>query len=334
MAAQTKGGIHFCDQHMVAGWSNCFPAEIYVNGEHRGTAAIREIEPDPAAAAIAGARRFDFTFPVPLWLHDRVTIRLADDSVLSPGHEVSHLSRLMMLIAPLDLSRPGLEFGPLHRPTIPRGHADVFYVDHEDQESLRRRNFEDLGHAVARIPAIDFVWADGRTLLQTVKDRQFAWVLASHVAEHIPDLIGWLQQVDGVLEVGGRVSLALPHGERSFDSYRPVANFQDLMAAHIARLDRPSPLQVLNHLLGESEYRRVDLKRPEHGAELVNAVVMARHAHQGAYIDVHCNVFTPASFVQCYAMVERCGLVRLKLDAVIETDRDEFYVRLVKLGYS
>jgi hypothetical protein len=328
MTARIKGGIDFCDQHMVAGWSDSFPVAVYLNGERCGAAS--ETHDDRLAAENPGARRFDFTFPVPLWLNDRVTIRLADDSVLTPRHDVSHLPRLSMLVSPLDLSKAGLEFGPLHRPTIPRKHVDVAYVDHEDQESLKRRNAEDLGPDVDRIPVIDFIWAEGRTLLETTKGRRFAWIVASHVGEHIPDFIGWIQQVDAVLEMGGCLSLALPHGERSFDACRPVSTFQDLMAAHILRLERPSPSQVLNHFLGVSAYHKVDLTQPQHGAELLHAVTMARHGNEGAYIDIHCHVFTPASFAQCYAMIARCGFVRLALDTVIETNGEEFYVRLTK----
>ncbi len=44
-----------------------------------------------------------------------------------------------------------------------------------------------------------------------------------------------------MLEERGRVALALPHGERSFDACRPVSTFEDLFAAYLEKLNRPSP---------------------------------------------------------------------------------------------
>jgi hypothetical protein len=205
VAAQNVGGIDFCDQHQIFGWTDAASLGVYVNGECCGQANITAIRGDHAANGIAGARGFDFAFPTPLWLHDRVTLRLPEGGILAPNHDVSHVPRLAMLVAPLDLSRPGLEFGPLHR---------------------------------------------------------------------------------------------------------------------------PSPHQILMHLLRVSEYRKTDLTQPEHAADLQNAIMMARHARDGAYVDVHCNVFTPASFVRCYDVLRRCGLVGLRLDSVLETERDEFFVRL------
>ena len=330
MSARAAGNIDHCDQHRLVGWTSAPSVDVYVNGENCGQGIFGDMRDDLVAQGISTARIFVFTFPRPLWLHDRVTLRLPDNSILAPSQDVSHVTRLSMFVSDLDLTRPGLEFGPLHRPAISREHAEVYYVDHADQESLRRDNTEGLGEEIAKIPPIDFVWADGAPLSDVVQGRRFAWVVASHVGEHIPDFVGWIQQLGPVLEDQGRVSLILPHGERTFDSPRPVSTFQDLVADHIMMLERPSPRQVVSHLMGVAKHRGNDLTTPENAGKLMNAVGMARLAHYGSYVDVHCNVFTPASFTECYHLLARCGLVALKLDCVIETNDAEFFVRLVR----
>ena len=326
--ARLSGSVEFCDQHGVRGWTNAPLLDVYVNGECAGAATIGAVRDDSAALGLDDVRSFQFAFPSPLWLDDRVTLRLPDNTLLSPAQDVSHLVRLMLLVSGLDFTRPGLEFGPLHRPTVPRGRAEVYYIDHDDQDGLRRKCAEMPQVDGSRIQPVDYVWADGNSLSRLVRMRKFGWVIASHVGEHIADFIGWIQEVEAVLEDRGCLSLALPHGERTFDACRPISTFEELLAAYLARLDRPSPLQVLRHFVGVAEWSGASLKKSENTAGLHHAIMMARHAQSGTYIDVHCNVFTPKSFTECYNLMQRCGLVHLGLKSVMETEGQEFFVHL------
>ncbi len=80
---------------------------------------------------------------------------------------------------------------------------------------------------------------------------------------------------------------------------------------------------------GVAEWEGASLKKPANEAALFGALGLARCANAGTYIDVHCNVFTPKSFAECYGLMQRCGLVHLALGPVIETDGQEFFVQLV-----
>ena len=93
----------------------------------------------------------------------------------------------------------GLEIGPLHNTSVRREHADVKYLDVFDRELLLK-NYE--GHPQVlpeKIPEIDFALFDGervRSIPETIGDEPaFDWVMASHVLEHVPDIIGWLEQI-------------------------------------------------------------------------------------------------------------------------------------------
>jgi hypothetical protein len=206
----------------------------------------------------------------------------------------------------------------------------VCYVDHDSREGLQRKYATSLGSEINKIPETDFIWSNGCTLRQIVGGRRFHWIVASHVGEHIADFLGWLIQLSDVLADKGCVSLALPHRDRTFDACRPLSTFGDLAAAHIMRLTRPSVSQILGHMFGVSEFWNIDLKSPDNLADLHNAMNVARSAEAGAYVDIHCSVFTPDSFRDCYDLVERCGLAKLRLSSITSTERDEFFVTLVK----
>ncbi len=324
------GWIDACTQTTISGWTTAPWLLIYVNGDLLGKVESGSSRPDLIAAGIQSGRTFNFTFPRSLWLDDRVTVRLSDDTQLIPNKQAVHTHRLRQLLYEIDLTKPGLEFGPLNRPIVPRGYATVYYVDHDSQDGLVRKYATTLGDEVNKIPTIDFVWTDARSLYETVGSRKFGWVIASHVGEHIADFIGWIGQLADVLEEGGRVSLALPHRDRTFDACRPLSTFEDLAAAHIMKLSRPDARQILGHMLGVSEFWKVDLRKSENLAELHNALNIANAATAGSYVDVHCSVFTPESFTECYSLIEQCGLAKLQLHSVIPTDRDEFFVSLIK----
>ena len=330
MDSPFRGCIDLCTQNVISGWATASNLEIYLNGERLCQIESGGTRPDLVAAGIPAGRTFYWTFPKSLWFDDRISIRLPDDTRLVPSEQVVHTVRLSHLLNGVDLTKAGLEFGPLNRPIVPRERAQVYYVDHETQAGLRQKYAKSLGEETSKIPIIDYVWADGCSLCDVVGNRKFGWALASHVGEHIADFIGWINQLAEVLNGAGRVSLALPHRDRTFDACRPLSTFEDLVAAHIMKLNRPSPHQVLEHMLGVSEFWRIDLRKSENLAELKNAINVAKCANEGAYVDIHCHVFTPESFQQCYSLIMECGLTQLTLESVTSTDRDEFFVKLRK----
>ena len=91
----------------------------------------------------------------------------------------------------------GLEVGPLHDPILRKHEADVRYIDILDQAGLRAYYQDHPGIPVENIPQIDYALTqpDGRIVSLVEASRSgvpFDWLVASHVVEHVPDLIGWL----------------------------------------------------------------------------------------------------------------------------------------------
>jgi hypothetical protein len=130
----------------------------------------------------------------------------------------------------------GLEIGALDKPRFDRARTDITYVDHASTEDLRQKYATDQAMAdhLDQIVDVDVVWSGDRSLAEAVDPRPpFDFAYASHVAEHAPDLIGWLDQVAEVLVDGGLLALALPDKRLCFDVNRAETEIADLVDAHL-----------------------------------------------------------------------------------------------------
>src|SRR4051794_2806158 len=108
----------------------------------------------------------------------------------------------------------GLEIGPLHNATVPRGMGDVRYVDVLPREGLVEHYRDDDRVPTELIPEIDFVLStdDGFQTLQeaAAPGAPYDWATASHVIEHTPDVITWLAEIGDLVVDGGKLILAVP----------------------------------------------------------------------------------------------------------------------------
>ena len=83
----------------------------------------------------------------------------------------------------------GLEIGPLNRPLLNRSKGRIFYADHCSTERLRSKYAGNPDVPGSDIGAIDFDLSQMR-LSETGRHGQFDYVVASHVVEHVSDLVG------------------------------------------------------------------------------------------------------------------------------------------------
>ena len=140
----------------------------------------------------------------------------------------------------------GLEIGPLDKPIVRRERGQqIWYADHTDTASLKEHYAQHAmvysDHVPEDILDVDFVLSDG-PLLELTKDvAPFDYVVASHVIEHIPDLVAWFDELSSVLVDGGRVCLAIPDRRYCFDARRASTELADVVAAHLEQRTRPSP---------------------------------------------------------------------------------------------
>ncbi len=194
--------------------------------------------------------------------------------------------------------------GPLASPVTDRSVHDVVYVDHATTEDLRSKYAGD--EAVGEIADVDVVWGDRRlatALSDHLEHGGFHFAIASHVIEHVPDLIGWLQQVAEVLEPGGTLRLAVPDKRFCFDVRRAPSDVAEMIEAHLAGRTRPPVSAVFDFWTRFDDVDVVALwagaTTPTEAMRDELALSKARESiDSDGYTDVHCWVFTPATFLE------------------------------------
>lgn len=230
----------------------------------------------------------------------------------------------------------GLEIGPSLNPIVPKASgARVRSVDHADASTLRAKYEHHVGVDTSRIEEVDHVWAGGRLRNAVREDEPFDYVVASHVLEHLPNPIAFLQDVASLLRPGGRLSLAVPDHRYCFDHVRALTTVGQWVDAYDGDRQLHTPGTVLDHLL--HAVRRDEAiawepgdQRPLHLVhdypEAISALAQARA--QAGYLDVHAWVFNPHSFAAIVEACQRIGLIELRLVDLVDTRGDEFFAVL------
>jgi hypothetical protein len=228
----------------------------------------------------------------------------------------------------------GVEIGALDDPLVTRDMGQVLYVDHADTATLRKKYQGDAGVRADAIVDVDGVWGTN-TLLEAIGGRKVDYVVASHVIEHVPDLITWLNELESILTPGGQIRFAIPDMRYTFDCLRRETVFSDLLPAYVARARRPMPREVMDFICNAAEVRS-DLLWHKPAAQAVTRKLylfadteqLGEAVMRGEYHDVHCWTFTPASFARLMNEIGAAGLSNLACRAFTDTPIGgmEFYV--------
>jgi len=158
------------------------------------------------------------------------------------------MDRKAIVTEGLDTQGCGLEIGPSHNPITPkRDGYNVVILDYQGADELRAKYLVD-GIDVSTIEEVDYVW-HGETYQQLLGDRRFSWIIASHVIEHVPDLIGFLQNCASVLTDDGVISLVIPDKRYSFDYHRPISSIGAVIDAHLEMRTQPSVGTAVDYYL-------------------------------------------------------------------------------------
>ncbi|MDH4909013.1 methyltransferase domain-containing protein [Xanthomonas axonopodis pv. ricini] len=258
-----------------------------------------------------------------------------EDSIFSTKRRGISMDRIAWLTQGITPEDCGLEIGPLDRPIVPRqGHA-IRYADHLDRNGLIHKYSEHVGVNPENIPDIDFVIGkDG--LLSAVGEHRFRYFVASHVIEHVPNPIGWLNDIHDLLEDGGWAALAIPDHRQCFDALRSLSTAGDWVEATLMNHSRPSPSRIFDALSNEvtvdgaiswNHHPAIEEMRLSRSPR--RALDIARHVlASGEYFDVHCWTFTPESFCNLMRTVVAADLVKLHLMDITPPRDNEFLVQL------
>jgi SAM-dependent methyltransferase len=243
------------------------------------------------------------------------------------------MDRRAIILKGLNLAGEGLEIGAGYNPLVADDpDLDVRVLDHLDQAGLINK-YTIEGVDVSRVPFVDFVW-HGESYPELMGTGRFDYVVASHVIEHVPDIVEFINQCADVMKDGGTLTLAVPDKRQTFDSLRPNSALSAVIDAHCQKQTLSSPGAVAEHLLycAHSEGRIVWSERRPLSLDFRYDLAFARFRMDEAiakqYVDVHAWVFTPVSFRLLIEDLHELGLIRLRERAFFPTVGFEFFIQL------
>ena len=234
----------------------------------------------------------------------------------------------------------GLEIGPLHRPTLRKSEGKIFYADFASSDYLKNKYKEDPHVDVLEIVDVDFVVSEQG--LRHATGGGFDFVIASHVAEHVPNLVGWLQDVASCLTEDGVLSLALPDKRFTFDHLRSSTSIQSLLAFEVEDLKRPNSLQIIDFIVNFSEISAEEawkaylsgLALPSNVKnKYEDGISMALDALSNKiYHDVHCTVFSSNEFIALMSQLAKMEKLNFYPVSFFDTTENnfEFFVSMKK----
>ena len=233
----------------------------------------------------------------------------------------------------------GLEIGPSHNPIAPKKAGyDVDIIDHMSREELIEK-YREHNLNLDNIEEVDFVWQGESYAELTGKEKHYDWIIASHLIEHTPDLIGFLNDCDKILQDDGVISLVIPDKRYCFDHYRPLTGLSQIIDSHFQQHKIHTPGTVAEYYLnvvrkGETiawdanitgDYSFVhSLQDSLQGIKTVQ--------ENQEYIDVHAWCFVPHSFRLLIHDLHALGFIPFQEIGFAPTAGCEFYITLSRQG--
>lgn len=214
-----------------------------------------------------------------------------------------------------------IEIGALASPSIPQAADRVRYVDRLTTPELKEHYAGVAPQVVDKLVDVSYIWESG-PLKPSLKDwYPVELVTASHVIEHVPNMVAWLNQLTDVLTPGGHISLAVPYKQKTFDLHRPVSTLGDVLEAWSTNAPRPG----LRHVIDQRRYGvRVDGNNcwfddptPDRFSRVLPEIAglngFIDRWHAGDYVDSHVWVFTPDSFSEIIKDLNALELIALEI---------------------
>lgn len=249
------------------------------------------------------------------------------------------MTREEKILYNIDKGKPGIEIGPSHNPIASKSSGfNVSIIDHMNREQLIKK-YETHNVDLSKIEEVDFVWKGESYSALTKKTKYYNWIIASHVIEHTPDIITFINQCDEILKDEGVLSLAIPDVRYCFDFFRPITAISKVVDAHYNN-------NIIHTPGTAAEYFSNFTKRGGNicwyegykeefslGFSMTDAFnQMQTILQEKVYVDLHAWCFTPTSFRLLIRDLSDLGFISLKEVSFFPSEGCEFFVALGRKG--
>lgn len=182
----------------------------------------------------------------------------------------------------------GLEFGACDLPTVRPDQGNCRYADFRTTDEMA-----DLWQIpMPDLSPVDYVISRGRPLSRQIRER-FDYVIACHVLEHVPDTVGYLNELKAMLkpEAGRLIFLTIPDKRATSDATRPTTTIDHLLMNYYEQSQYPKLENILEfhrHWIGNAEKTGP--------MSIAEAYTYATEYCESGLADVHCHVWTDDEF--------------------------------------
>jgi SAM-dependent methyltransferase len=250
------------------------------------------------------------------------------------------MTRESKLCSLINVQGRGLEIGPGYNPLLPK--RDGFTIetaDYTDADGLRRKYAGNSSVDISRIEAVDHVLGEGGLFHTIQKQHHFDYIVASHVIEHTPDMIGFLKDCENLLAPDGVLVLAVPDKRYCFDVLQPLTSIGQAFQAFIDRRKQPPLGAILDdRIYNAVRNGAIGWDSRDSGAltffvDIAQArSIFAADRVAQHYTDVHVWKFVPSSFRLILNDLYELGEIGLREATFDDSGGHEFYCSLSVSG--
>ncbi len=242
----------------------------------------------------------------------------------------------MRLLHGLTKQQRLIEVGPGFNPAVPKRDGwNVVTVDHASREELVAKYSAHQLVDTSKIEEVDFVWAHGdlSAAIPQARHGTFDACIASHLIEHIPDLLGFLQSVSKLLALDGALHLAIPDKRYCFDWFRPHSTTGQVLEAHHQKRSRHTPGTQYDTAAytctengvvawGQKRLGKIEMVCPRFAAPYDHFKMAISSPEQ--FEDCHAWQFTPSSFDLIMLELYGLALIDLQVEKIFPPDGSDF----------
>ncbi|MBD2572526.1 glycosyltransferase family 2 protein [Arthrospira platensis] len=207
----------------------------------------------------------------------------------------------------------GLEIGAFDRPFVPPNQGQMHYADYRTTQELKELAKRAAGHNPNFV--VDVTYNLSEMTLSDIPVK-YDYIVASHVTEHTPNMIGFLNQIADLLTDTGLVFLIIPDKRYTFDFLKPLTSLGEILENNLNNLEKPAFRHVFNSQYYNKPVKPADVwagkinsKSLSRIPKDVNQLILAAEKSKEVYIDTHCNIFTDLHFYDVISELIKYNIV-------------------------